>query len=202
MENQQRYAWVDRLKFWGILAIYIGHFGVAGGKLYEFVFLYHVPLFYFASGFFVDKTKNISLKNSIIKRVKTLLLPYIVFGLISIIYFSVSYSYSIRSTMQMFCDFLGRRSNMNWFGQMWFLPSLFLTAVLYDALFRIVKNKWTLLGISIVLWYVMVYIISPVKHWFFSADCSILYLPYYCIGGILFEKLNEIEKKIENWGGG
>lgn len=50
-----RYEWVDCLKFWGILAIYIGHFGSNAGKLYEFVFLYHVPLFFFSAGFFTRK---------------------------------------------------------------------------------------------------------------------------------------------------
>jgi len=40
-----RYEWVDVLKALGIFSIYLGHFGKATGKLYPFVFEYHVPLF-------------------------------------------------------------------------------------------------------------------------------------------------------------
>ena len=52
ISNNTRIAWVDVFKFLGIWAIYIGHFGEAAGKVYPFVFTYHVPMFFFAAGFF------------------------------------------------------------------------------------------------------------------------------------------------------
>jgi fucose 4-O-acetylase-like acetyltransferase len=36
--DNQRIAWVDNLKFLGIFAIYLGHFGTAAGFVYPFVF--------------------------------------------------------------------------------------------------------------------------------------------------------------------
>ena len=39
-----RYEWVDVLRFLGIFAIYLGHFENKAGKLYSFVFSYHVSL--------------------------------------------------------------------------------------------------------------------------------------------------------------
>ena len=52
MDNSKRVNWVDVFRFFGMWAIYIGHLGPAAGKLYPFVFTYHVPLFFFAAGFF------------------------------------------------------------------------------------------------------------------------------------------------------
>ncbi|EII8191729.1 acyltransferase, partial [Shigella flexneri] len=46
--RKTRHDWVDALKFLGIFAIYLGHLGLGAGKLYPFVFSYHVPLFFFA----------------------------------------------------------------------------------------------------------------------------------------------------------
>lgn len=50
-QNNNRIAWVDALKFLGIFAIYVGHFGDSAGKLYLYVFTFHVQLFFFVSGF-------------------------------------------------------------------------------------------------------------------------------------------------------
>ncbi|EHD6281987.1 acyltransferase, partial [Shigella flexneri] len=55
-----RHDWVDSLKFLGIFAIYLGHLGLGAGKLYPFVFSYHVPLFFFAAGFFTIKKNDLS----------------------------------------------------------------------------------------------------------------------------------------------
>ncbi len=58
MKNK-RYDWVDVLKFLGIFYIFVGHFGWNSGKFYYFVFQFHVPLFFFASGFFFKQEKNL-----------------------------------------------------------------------------------------------------------------------------------------------
>ena len=47
---RQRIQWVDTAKFLGIFAIYLGHFAEASGNALDFVFSYHIPLFFFLSG--------------------------------------------------------------------------------------------------------------------------------------------------------
>jgi fucose 4-O-acetylase-like acetyltransferase len=39
---QDRVAWIDALSFWDIIAIWIGHLGENTGRLYSFVWTYHV----------------------------------------------------------------------------------------------------------------------------------------------------------------
>lgn len=72
-----RVAWVDTLRFLGMLAVYIGHFGEIGGRLYQFVFIYHVPLFFFAAGFFARRDEPLPLMAW--RYTRRLLAPYIFF---------------------------------------------------------------------------------------------------------------------------
>ena len=50
--TSKRYDYVDVMKFIGIICIYIGHFATNAFRLYPFVFIFHVHLFFFISGFF------------------------------------------------------------------------------------------------------------------------------------------------------
>lgn len=187
-----RYDWVDCLKFWGILAIYIGHFGSNAGKLYEFVFLYHVPLFFFSAGFFTRKNTG---GGYILDKAKRLIIPYIVLGFINIIFFGVHYSYGIRQTLKMFLSFGGRRSDMDWFGSMWFLPCLFIVIVLYEILFKLLRTKILVLIASVFIHIGAVYVLIPTlsRHMLFSVDCALMYLVYYCLGSILFPYIQKME---------
>ena len=47
---KERIKYLDIAKFIGIFCIYLGHFGEQAGYAYNFVFWFHVPLFFFLSG--------------------------------------------------------------------------------------------------------------------------------------------------------
>ena len=48
--NNRRLEYLDVLKFIGILFIYVGHYLSLTGLVYNFVFEFHVPLFFVLSG--------------------------------------------------------------------------------------------------------------------------------------------------------
>ena len=81
--DQDRIAWVDVFKFFGIWAIYIGHFGAKAGKVYPFVFAYHVPMFFFAAGFFSARYLKDTPLTFIKKKTLQLMLPYVFFSLVA-----------------------------------------------------------------------------------------------------------------------
>ena len=56
--EKQRVEWIDIFKLLGIVAIFCGHLGTETGGLHDFVFMYHVPLFFFASGIFAYQLEN------------------------------------------------------------------------------------------------------------------------------------------------
>ena len=80
--EKERIEWVDILKFLGIFAIYLGHLGSIPNNIRNFVFNYHVPLFFFISGFF---NKRIEVKEYIFyvkNSFKKYMYPYYFFALI------------------------------------------------------------------------------------------------------------------------
>ena len=83
--EKHRIEWIDIFKLFGIMAIFCGHMGKETGGLYNFVFLYHVPLFFFASGIFAGRLENLSIREAIRKKCSQIIVPYLFFVMISMI---------------------------------------------------------------------------------------------------------------------
>lgn len=102
--NKIRFEWVDALKFLGIFAIYIGHLGDAAGRIYPFVFTYHVPLFFFVAGFFSKNSKSTHFPMFVLEKAKRLLLPYFTFALLSLFFVSINSNSDLQSIMSHIAD--------------------------------------------------------------------------------------------------
>ena len=88
--KKERVKWIDCVKCLGIWAIYLGHFGNKAGIFYPFVFMYHVPLFFFISGCMECYSTDTFLKYAI-KKVKRILVPFYIFAASSILFNLVIY---------------------------------------------------------------------------------------------------------------
>lgn len=188
----KREQWVDRLKFWGMLAIYIGHFYEWGGWLYEFVFTYHVPLFFFVSGFFANCSGRYTTGEYIKKKVNTLVIPYLFLGLLNIVFGVLLYNLDFHTFLLMFKSFSGIRSNMDYFGSMWFFPCLFFMEVLYELLYRVFRSRRLLVFVS-VLFYALFCLLKMQAHILLSLDCVLLYFIYFALGSLLYKYIKDFE---------
>ncbi len=191
---QNRIEWVDALKFLGIFAIYLGHFGKAIGKLFPFVFLYHVPLFFFVSGFFARSTKKPSLTYYKDKALQ-LMLPYFVFSLVALIYFSVINNWRFSQIIDVAWRFLmGIRNNL-YAETLWFFPCLFIIEVVHYTLLKFTKNIYIPFGISIILFAVSQILLpnNPVQKpsLFMNIDSAMYYYIYFAIGSISFPYISK-----------
>lgn len=194
---KSRFDWVDVLKFLGIFAIYLGHYGDASGKFYKFVFMYHVPLFFFISGFFAKKDKHKTIKEYIIKKFKQLLIPYYFFALISSISFSIANNLGGKETLNMIIKYFGGIRNTLDAGSLWFIPCIFIVSLIYFLLTKIFNNKYIIIIVSITL-FIITQIVLPnnpiIKpSWFMNIDSAMYYIIYYCIGDIVFDKISKIQ---------
>jgi len=191
----KRLDWVDILKFLGILAVYLGHFGKYGGKSYAFVFIYHVPLFFFASGFFASKTKETNFWNFFLNKTKALILPYIFFSIINIILTSINANANAGAIIQMAKPYIyGVRNTI---GSLWFLPCIFVMTIGFYLLKRLVKNNYIILVIALIL-YIITQTILPFRpnatpKWFFNIDSAMYYFVYYALGNVLFNRINNFD---------
>lgn len=80
-----RFAWADYLKVFGTLCVLLGHCNLQGEAITQWIFSFHMPLFFLISGFLYKPT---GLKLCFVKSLKTLLLPYVLLNAICFAYFS------------------------------------------------------------------------------------------------------------------
>ena len=69
---------LDVLKGFGIILMVLGHMHFDDQYFGKYIFGFHMPLFFIASGFLYNNKRSI--KQTVISKAKSLLVPYYVFG--------------------------------------------------------------------------------------------------------------------------
>lgn len=167
---RKRIEWIDIAKAIGIVLVVYGHVilgvhdaGLWGDSLnyelqHSFVYTTHMPLFFFLSGIFAIKWVTRSPQKAVWQKIKTLLIPYILWGFIQ------------AGIMQVFSSSTNNGQGLinalklpiTPYAQFWFLYDLFFVFILYYVLINGLKLsfKWILL-IGMVL-----FLVSPLfKYW-------------------------------------
>lgn len=200
----QRERWVDVLKFLGIFAIYLGHFAKMGGLFYEYVFAFHVPLFFFVGGFFYRPARNIKENiKQIVNKFCHIMIPYYIFGLIKVCVESIYDNNGARVVLlQLYEILLGRR---NCVGSLWFLTCFFSTIVLITILYNVVRNKYIVLIITFILhcYYPRILLLIGIEplSLMWNLDSALDYMIYFALGWCIYPaitklKWNNIKDKI------
>jgi fucose 4-O-acetylase-like acetyltransferase len=185
--KQERIAWVDSFRFLGMLAIYIGHFGEAAGKLYQFVYLYHVPLFFFAAGFFAGKPGE-GVLQGITSLARRLMLPYVFFALLFLVTYTLFVGLGWPDVQAALIDFaLGIRNNTP-AGSLWFIPCLFVVAVAHLLVRRVARSALVPVALGIFGMYAAQrWLHKP--SWVWNVDSAAYYFGWYAIGHAVFPAL-------------
>ena len=138
-----------------IVLMVIGHTD-GHGLLTKFIFLFHVPLFFFVSGYFNKGTESLpELKSKLIKRVKRLYLPFVIFGTLFLLFDGLfirwgfysdgaMHAGDLKSFSILFAEMLLKMNAPTpLLGPMWFVRSLFIAAVCLDiGLYILRKTKY------------------------------------------------------------
>lgn len=145
MAETNRILWVDWCKGIGILLVLLGHTLRTDLSL-VYIYGFHMPLFFFLSGLVCNK-KKYNWSSFLKSRFNTLILPYVVFYLLTWLYWLFVERSFRPIDLQWWQPLLGMMYGAQWHGLMdhngilWFLPCLFMTEVLFYAVSRIDK-KW------------------------------------------------------------
>ena len=115
-KTKQRISWIDVTKGIAIYLVILGH-SLIGLKVNDYIFAFHMPLFFFISGYArsinVKKYSAISdLLKIIYHKFHTLIIPSVVWTIVIPLFFSYKYDF-----------------NFTQFSCYWFLNVLFVIAV-------------------------------------------------------------------------
>lgn len=190
-----RIRWLDVMKCLGIFAIYLGHLGPSVGYSYDFVFSHHVALFFFASGCAEAlSTENRNAAVYLKKRVRTILIPYFVFGIISIAVYELSCNAAPQWIRLQFL-YLMEGSVRNTFcaGGLWFFTCLFAVQVMF-VIFHKFCPKWMLLAVSLGMCCISQILADPLNspQYPYNIDSACYFFFYYVLGYLLFPLMRKI----------
>lgn len=184
------------LKGIGIFLVVLGHAGSLNESVVNVIFSFHMPLFFFVSGFFFKET---TLKEFFVKKGKRILVPYIAFSFLSfLIYFIPNYKHSKFNFFDFFYGtFLGVSDGfyLSWNIVLWFLPALFLLNLIY---LLVTKAKMNFL--LVVLFAIGIYFKNDeTKILPFHLISALLSLPFFVIGNYLKQYYEVLNKYLKNW---
>lgn len=191
----KRIEWIDVFKFIGIFIIYFWHLGEGTGRSYQFILIYHVPLFFFLSGCTESLQKEISFSDYVKKKAKTILLPFFSFAFLSMLLVICYERCGMPLILLMVKQILlGGMRNRIFAYSLWFLTCLFVMNLLFFFLKK--GKRHSLIFLTGAALYVITARMLPYKPNLFpmlpyNADCALYYMVFYCTGYCVFPKMQE-----------
>ncbi|MRH79033.1 acyltransferase family protein [Spiribacter sp. C176] len=151
--QQTRIEWIDALKGLGISLIVLGHVWSLEQppEFYVWLFAFHVPVFFFASGLTLRPDKT-ALFGFLRRRTVQLMLPYLVYALLGYVFYLIGYGLSrnlsvapaafdyglLRPLIGILEGRVGDGRLVN--SPVWFLPALLIALGLTHGINRLVRN--------------------------------------------------------------
>jgi len=141
---QGRVVYIDLFRGVGVLLMILGHLGL--GKAFDhYIHAFHMPMFFFVSGFFFKPAKGMAAFLG--KKARTLLLPYAVFGLGHYLLNILMGGDAVAPLKHLlFVNTIGLPIT----GALWFLTALFVTELVYHLLNRCLANR-KLLHLAVII---------------------------------------------------
>ena len=151
----ERITWLDFAKGVAIILVVLGHVIKHGTDLYKIIFVFHMPFFFVTAGFLLNLDKWSGDKNFrpfAAKIFKRLLVPYYVAELLWYpIWLVVCREGGHLDHLWDWCEieplkalsaiFIGNGNDIGLIlGQLWFLPALFCTEIIFITLYNRLNN--------------------------------------------------------------
>jgi acyltransferase len=185
----KRLDYIDVLKGIGIVYVILGHFLHELPPYFRaYIYTFHMPLFFFISGYLFNYDKNKQCKPFIQKRVKSLLIPYLILEGILFIYnfcYNIAFDVHINYSEYIESIFYGNKIfDKHYISTLWFLLCLFVTEILFYLVFYVSKRNKVITSFAIILSSIIGFIYSDLTSFRlpFAMDVAFTALAFYSLG--------------------
>lgn len=134
-KREDRLTYIDTVKGIGIILMVLSHAGLIGrfgAALNLWIHSFHMPLFFIASGYVYRVDKKISIEEFLKKKIKVLIRPYLVFGVLHYGIYIILFGPNISPLFSLF--FINTTDKLPIANALWFLTSIFFTTVIYHII--------------------------------------------------------------------
>lgn len=144
---KKRIEYLDIVRGIGILYMIFGHITYYE-KFDHYIHAFHMPLFFFISGFFFHHYENLSWKEFMLKITKKLLVPYFLLGLLYSIIDGVFFNGIYIIPKNIITLFTINNNNFPIAGAFWYFTCAYFSSMIFFGLRKNIKNEYLLCFIS------------------------------------------------------
>lgn len=185
LQNKERTNWIDAARGCGIILVFLGHIGF--GRFGNWIYSFHIPLFFFLSGMVFDSKK--CLKAFLLKKCRSILIPYFAFAVVTMAAESVNFSVPLSSLWRRYL--IGTLVQKR-FEVIWFLAALFVLEILYYFILKL--KRGSALAVTVLLavsGYVYNRTFNDPLPW--NLDAVAFCAPFFHAGSLLKTRKDAIE---------
>ena len=200
MNTGKRILWIDYAKSICIYLVLLGH-AHASQPVTDFIYTFHMPLFFFLSGCLFSFEKHPNFKEFAIKRFKGLMVPYLWINLITYLFwlfagrnFGEDATISTTWYSPIIGILLGNEKMVN-NPPMWFFICLYFLEIFYYLLFKPLQKKSKSIKISVLI---VIAVIGYTNYAYnpytlpFCLGTAIVGMVFYGIGNLIVYNLSLI----------
>lgn len=144
MRNKQ----IDILRAWGIIWVVAGH---AGSPFFDYIYTFHMPLFFFISGFLRYQDETVKWTVFLKRKWKSSIFPYLFFWFFNMVLYRQLF---FLFTVHKFAPNLGLNEIKGLFlggfwlsdysncVQLWYLQLFFIACIIFEAVVRYFIGGW------------------------------------------------------------
>lgn len=183
---------IDWLKATAIYLVILGHQPISCVEVHDWIFTFHVPLFFFISGYLMKLEYR---EDFIWKNIRSLLLvtiPYFALNLvlgifIDFLFYRDDLNVDHNLTTPMINYLLGKSEA----GVVWFLIALFWMRIIYYYSYLHLKNSYVVLLLSMIVSLFVAY--TGFSFNYYQITATLIAFPFFCFGVCL--RQNRLENK-------
>lgn len=190
--GKQRLDYIDIAKGIGILCVIWGHI-VTNNFSGSFIYAFHMPLFFFLSGMFFNGAKYTSFFDFIKKRGRRLLVPYVIYSVVTWAIWAVFNRLTGNNTVNIWQSLLetvyarGSGQFLHHNSALWFIPCLFAVEIMYYFVSKL--KRWLIIPVCLLISGVSM----TLEHFFgeeylfllpWNLDAAMMALPFYAVGNV------------------
>lgn len=191
---KQRLDFLDTAKGFAIALVILGHIiSSERSPVKMWLYSFHMPVFFIISGYLTNLSKNhISIQQFIIKKFKSLIIPYLSFALINYVFiiFNFYIQHSLdKNTIITYIIYIIKLCGRS---AIWFLPCLFISQLTFKLILDTVSNKTLRLFIISILFIIPFWVKAKPDTLLLVLLRSFTALGFITIGHLLYKTLNTL----------
>ncbi|WKB36456.1 acyltransferase family protein [Terrilactibacillus sp. S3-3] len=200
----KRIDWLDIGKGLGIILVMLGHSDIPNA-MKTYIYTFHMPLFFFLSGYLFNLNKFPNIKTFFSKRTKSLIFPYLCFSIVTYIGFVILYNfgqvdYNHNLLVPLIGSFIAIRKSA-WtvhIGALWFMNCLLCTELLFYLITKIGRTKTRIVLVLLIIISILGCIYNKMigKPLPWSIDVAMISVGFYGLGYLYKEYKVQAERFI------